>query len=132
MNFTFSSPLHGTCIVKLWATGRYGFSLPKRVDIATPDGTVHSYLYFNRKVQLKAELPNRAIVRIAVARFLTVVDDGIVEIDAEMPSYDGALTPTRTNTPRAPLRVRPGRSHGRIKPGMDVGALAADLRCETA
>jgi hypothetical protein len=132
MNFTFSSPLHGTCIVKLWATGRYGFSLPKRVDIATPEGTVHSYLYFNRKVQQKAELPNRAIVRIAVARFLAMEDDGIVEIEADMPSYDGALTPTRSNTPRAPLRVRPGRSHGRIKPGPDAGVAAAGLHCETA
>ncbi len=116
MNFTFSTPQHGMCTVKLWATGRYGFSLPKRVDIATPDGAIHSYLYFNRKVQLKAELANRAIVRIAVARFLGMRDDGIVEIDAEMASWDGALTPTRTNLPRAPLRVRPGRSHGRIKP----------------
>lgn len=132
MNFTFSSPLHGTCIVKLWATGRYGFSLPKRVDIATPEGTVHSYLYFNRKVQLKAELPNRTIVRIAVARFLAAVDDDIVEIHADMPAYDGALVPTRTNTPRAPLRVRPGRSHGRIKPGMSADVLATDLRCEPA
>lgn len=132
MNFTFTSPQHGTCIVKLWATGRYGFSLPKRVDIATPQGTVHSYLYFNRKLQMKAELPNRAIVRIAVARFLQVVDDAIIEIDGEMPSYDGALVPTRTNTPRAPLRVRPGRSHGRPKPELDAAALAAELRCETA
>jgi hypothetical protein len=120
MNFTFSSPQHGPCIVKLWATGRYGFSLPKRVDIATPEGTVHSYLYFNRKMQLKAELPNRAIVRIAVARFLARVDDDIVEIDGEMLSYGGELVPTRTNTPRAPLRVRPGREHGRLKPELEV------------
>jgi hypothetical protein len=69
MNFTFSSSQHGTCIVKLWATGRHGFSLPKRVDIATPDGAVRTYLYYNRKVQLKPELANRAIVRIAVACF---------------------------------------------------------------
>jgi len=101
--------------VKLWATGRYGFSLPKRVDISTPSGTVHSYLYYNRKVQLKPELANRSIVRIAVARFLQTVDEGVIEIDAAMPAFDGVLTPTRTNAPRAPLRVRPGRSHGRIK-----------------
>lgn len=116
------------CTVKLWATGRYGFSLPKRVDIATRDGAIHSYLYFNRKVQLKAELANRAIVRIAVARFLGGQDDGIVEIDADMGSWDGALTPIRTNAPRAPLRVRPGRSHGRIKPALGVG----EMDCEPA
>ncbi|WP_296952719.1 hypothetical protein [uncultured Massilia sp.] len=114
--------------MKLWATGRYGFSLPKRVDIATPGGSLHTYLYFNRKVQLKAELANRAIVRIAVARFLGGTDDGIVEIDADMAAWDGALTPTRTNAPRAPLRVRPGRSHGRIKPALGVG----ELDCEPA
>lgn len=114
--------------MKLWATGRYGFSLPKRVDIATQDGTVHTYLYYNRKVQLKPELANRAIVRIAVARFLQGGADGVIEIDAEMPAYDGALTPTRTNTPRAPLRVRPGRSHGRIKPELGIG----EAECQPA
>jgi hypothetical protein len=127
MNFTFLSAQHGTCIVKLWATGRYGFSLPKRVDITTAAGAVHSYLYFNRRMQQKAELANRAIVRIAVARFLRGDDDGIVEIDADMPAYDGELTPTRTNAPRAPLRVRPGRSHGRIKPELGIG----EMDCET-
>ena len=121
MNFTFSSAQHGTCIVKLWATGRYGFSLPKRVDIATSAGAVHSYVYCNRQVQLKSEPSNRAIVRIAVARFLQGGDVGIVEIDADMPVYDGELTPTRMNAPRPPLRVRPGRSHGRIKPALGIG-----------
>jgi hypothetical protein len=128
MNFTFLSPQHGACTVKLWATGRYGFSLPKRVDIATADGAVHSFLYFNRKLRLKAELANRAIVRIAVARFLAAgAHDGIVEIEAEMASFDGALTPTRTTVPRAPLRVRPGKSHGRIKPETADGAVDYEM-----
>jgi hypothetical protein len=131
MNFTFSSSKYGTCIVKLWATGRHGFSLPKRVDIATPDGAVRSYLYYNRKVQLKPELPNRAIVRIAVACFhagIAADAEGMVEVDAEMPAYEGTLTPTRTNTPRAPLRVRPGRSHGRMKPELRI----SEADCEMA
>lgn len=128
MNFTFQSPQHGVCTVKLWATGRYGFSLPKRVDIATRDGAIRSYLYFNRKVRLNAELANRAIVRIAVARFLAdAAHVGIAEIDAEMAAFDGVLIPTRTDAPRAPLRVRPGKSHGRIKPEAPLGEVGYDM-----
>ncbi len=115
MNFTFSSPEAGVHAVKLWASGRYGFSLPKKVDIVAPGGAVASFLYFNRKVRPTAELSNRAIVKIAIAQFLAGKgrDGQPVEIDHDTPPYDGALTPVRSTAPRAPLRVRPGKLHAR-------------------
>jgi hypothetical protein len=115
MNFTFSSPDHGTCVVKLWATGRYGFSLPKKVEIATPSGLAFIFLYFNKKLRLKAELSNRTIVRIAIASFFkgaVPVADGIA-LDPDTPPYAGAITPIRLDAPRAPMRVRPGKLHAR-------------------
>ncbi|WP_322400565.1 hypothetical protein [Massilia luteola] len=115
MNFTFSSSEHGTCVVKLWATGRYGFSLPKKVDITTAAGVSCTYLYFNKKMSLKAEPGNRMIVRIAIGAFLAGAGrTGVpVEIDPEMPPFAGTLTPVRLDAPRAPMRVRPGKSHAR-------------------
>jgi hypothetical protein len=115
MNFTFLSPDAGACAVKLWASGRYGFSLPKKVDIVTPGGGTATFLYFNRKVRLTAELSNRAIVKIAIAQFLAGLgrDGQPVEIDHDTPPYEGTLTPIRSMTPRAPLRVRPGKLYAR-------------------
>jgi hypothetical protein len=117
MNFTFSSPDAGTCTVKLWASGRYGFSLPKKVDIVTPTGDTATFFYHNRKFRLTAELSNRAIVKIAIAQFLNGSSRGEpAEVDHDIPPYEGALTPVRSKTPRAPLRVRPGKSHARLRP----------------
>jgi len=117
MNFTFLSPDAGVCAVKLWASGRYGFSLPKKVDIVAPDGDTATFFYYNRKFRLTAELSNRAIVKIAIAQFLAGAGRGEpAEIDHEIPPYEGALTPVRSNVPRAPLRVRPGKSHARLRP----------------
>ncbi|WP_157201964.1 hypothetical protein [Massilia sp. Root335] len=115
MNFTFSSSEHGTCVVKLWATGRYGFSLPKKVDITTAAGVSCTFLYFNKKMSLKAEPGNRMIVRIAIGAFLAGAAraGGPVEIDPDMAPYAGTLTPVRLDAPRAPMRVRPGKSHAR-------------------
>lgn len=115
MNFTFSCPLNGTCVVTLWATGRYGFSLPKKVEIATPAGAAFIFLYFNKKLRLKAELSNRTIVRIAIAHFFkgdTPAADGI-DLDPDMSPYAGAITPVRLDAPRPPMRVRPGKLHTR-------------------
>jgi hypothetical protein len=117
MNFTFMAPDIGLCLVTLWATGRYGFSLPKKVEISTPEGTTSTYLYFNRKLRLQAELSNRAIVKIAVARFL---DGGRgapapLELDPDMRPFDGELTQVRTQATRAPMRVRPGKGHARTR-----------------
>jgi hypothetical protein len=118
MNFTFSSPDAGACTVKLWASGRYGFSLPKKVDIVTPKGETVSFLYYNRKVRVTAELGNRAIVKIAIAQFLAGAGRGgePAEIDHDIPPYEGTITPIRSSTPRAPLRVRPGKSYARMRP----------------
>jgi hypothetical protein len=117
MNFTFSSPEHGTCVVKLWATGRYGFSLPKKVDVTTPGGLSCTFLYINKKLSMKPEPGNRMIVRIAVGAFLAGAppDGSTVEIDPDMPPYAGKLTPVRLDVPRAPMRVRPGKSHARAR-----------------
>jgi len=117
MNFTFSSLEHGTCVVKLWATGRYGFSLPKKVDITTSSGGSWSFLYFNKKLSLKAEPGNRMIVRIAIGAFLAGAPaaGSTVEIEPDMPPYAGKLTPVRLDAPRAPMRVRPGKSHARAR-----------------
>ena len=115
MNFSFPSPDTGPCVGRLWATGRYGFSLPKKVDIVTPDGTTYTYLYYNKKVQLKEELANRTIVRIAIAQFLRGVPagGGTAEIDPDVAPYAGKLAPARPTLPRTPLRVRPGKLHAR-------------------
>jgi hypothetical protein len=123
MNFLFSSPRHGTCVVKLWATGRYGFSLPKRVDIAAPGGPACTFLFLNKQLTL-TEPDNRTIVRIAIAAFLAgAVEDGAtVDIDPDMPAYGGKLTPVRLDVPRAPMRVRPGKSHARQRPDAACGS----------
>jgi hypothetical protein len=126
MNFTFSSLEHGTCVVKLWATGRYGFSLPKKVDITTPAGASCTLLYINKivkRLSMKAEPGNRMIVRIAIGAFLAGVppDGGTVEIDPDMPPYAGKLTPVRLDAPRAPMRVRPGKSHARTRLDAECG-----------
>ena len=124
MNFTFSSSEHGTCYVKLWATGRYGFSPPKKVEITTAVGTSCSFLYFNKKLTLKAEPANREIVRIAIGAFLAgePVDGNVGEIDPEMPAYEGKLTPVRLDAPRAPMRVRPGKPHARARSDSACGS----------
>lgn len=123
MNFTFSSSEHGTCIVKLWATGRYGFSLPKKVDITTPAGVSCTFLYINKKLSLKPEPGNRMIVRIAIGAFLAGAppDGSTTEIDPDMPPYAGKLTPVRLDMPRAPMRVRPGKSHARTRSDAECG-----------
>jgi hypothetical protein len=107
----------GACAVKLWASGRYGFSLPKKVEVVTAGGETAIFLYYNRKVRLSAELSNRAIVKIAIAQFLAGAgpDGQPVEIDPDTPPYEGALTPIRSSTPRSPLRVRPGKLHARTR-----------------
>lgn len=123
MNFSFHSPDFGLCVGRLWATGRYGFSLPKKVDIVTPGGATYTYLYFNKKVRLKEELANRTIVRIAIAQFLVNrgAEDGSVEIEPDMPPYAGALAPSPAVLPRTPLRVRPGKLHARPAQACEPG-----------
>jgi hypothetical protein len=120
MNFTFSSPAYGTCLVKLWATGRYGFSLPKKVEITTPDGRCDVFLYLNKAFGPQGEPCNRTIVRIAIAQFLAGVAapaDG-VPLDLARVPFPGELRPLRLDGPRAPLRVRPGKTHARGRRGL--------------
>jgi hypothetical protein len=124
MNFTFMTPGIGLCLVTLWATGRYGFSLPKKIEIVTPEGEVSTFLYFNRKLRMRAELSNRAIVKIAIARFLdgARAEKEPIVIEPDMRAYDGELTQIRTQSTRAPLRVRPGKRHARPGPATPAGA----------
>lgn len=114
MNFSFSTPTSGECLVKLWASGRYGFSLPKKVEITGPDGLTSTYQYHSRKVGLKAELTNRMLVRIAIAHYLAGAGgdaaDEIRQIDDTVTPFDGTLTQIRPFAPPPPPpRVRPSR-----------------------
>lgn len=111
MNVSFFSPRLGLCQLKLWASGRYGFSLPKKVEITTDAGETSVFVYYNRRLGFKSELTNRALIRIAIAQFLE--SDGapaaVVEVDEAMPPFAGTLTPIRPTSLPAPPRLRPGR-----------------------
>lgn len=112
MNFAFSTPHKGTCLVKLWASGRYGFSLPKKVEITGPDGVTATFVHHSRKVGLSAELTNRTLVRIAIAQYLAGAGGaaGEAEIDDTVTPFSGALTQIRPFAPPPPPpRVRPSR-----------------------
>ena len=110
MNFSFSTPTSGACLVKLWASGRYGFSLPKKVEITGPDGVTFAYLYHSRKVGLSSELTNRTLVRIAIAQYLAGSSDEVHELDDSVAPFGGTLTQIRPFAPPPPPpRVRPSR-----------------------
>jgi hypothetical protein len=116
MNFSFLSPDGGACIVKLWASGRYGFSLPKKVEITTPAGTTYVFLHTNRDGDVG--IGKRALVNLAIAQFLRGDHHQgaeAVEIDPSVAPYGGPLASVKPDTPRAPLRVRPGKSHARAR-----------------
>jgi len=123
MNFSFQTPDGHACNGRLWASGRYGFSLPKKVEILAPDGAIHTYLYFNTRLRENGELANRAIVRIAIAQFLRGEGGpgAAVELDAAVTPFGGALGPAQPALPRTPLRVRPGKSHARPALACDPG-----------
>lgn len=111
MNFSFSTPTSGACLVKLWASGRYGFSLPKKVEITEPGGLTSTFLYHSRKVGLGSELTNRTLVRIAIAQFLEGGAGGIRQIDDTVTPFAGDLAQIRPFAPPPPPpRVRPSRS----------------------
>ena len=123
MNFSFSTPHSGDCLVKLWASGRYGFSLPKKVEITAPDGLTSTYLYHSRKVGQGAELTNRTLVRIAIALFLRGVRGDGLEIDDTAAPFKGALTQIRPFAPPPPPpRVRPSRVMPRTSATVSAGA----------
>jgi len=110
MNFSFSTPTSGACLVKLWASGRYGFSLPKKVEITGQDGVTSTYLYHSRKVGLTSELTNRTLVRIAIAQYLEGVAGEVHQIDDTVAPFPGTLTQIRPFAPPPPPpRVRPSR-----------------------
>jgi hypothetical protein len=115
MNFSFLSPEFGCCLVKLRASGRYGFVLPKKIEITRPDGVVTTFLYHNSNTGRKNELRNRTLVRLAVAQFLGGASmAGPQTIDDNGEPYAGELVQIRSPDPApAPLRVRPGALYGR-------------------
>ncbi|UVW27413.1 hypothetical protein [Massilia sp. H6] len=132
MNFCFPTPQGDKCLVKLRATGRYGFSLPKTVEITAPDGVVSSYLHHSRQVGLKAELTNRTLVRIAVAQFLRGARGDAVEIDDGVAPFEGTLEQIRPFAPPAPApRVRPARVLPRT-PAAGAGAAGSASAKEAA
>lgn len=115
MNFSFMSPHFGYCTVRLWASGRYGFVLPKKVEITRPSGEVATFEYHNRNANRKYELSNRSLVRLAIAQFLNGAHEpGVHRIEDDATPYLGPLTQIRSLVPpAAPLRVRPGPRYGR-------------------
>jgi hypothetical protein len=115
MNFSFLSPEFGCCLVKLRASGRYGFVLPKKIEITRPDGVVATFLYHNSNTGRKNEIRNRTLVRLAVAQFLGGASmAGPQTIDDNGEPYAGELVQIRSPDPApAPLRVRPGALYGR-------------------
>jgi hypothetical protein len=115
MNFSFLSPQFGSCLVKLRASGRYGFVLPKKIEITRPDGAVATFLYHNSNTGRKNELGNRTLVRLAVAQFLGGAISAVPQtLDDEGEPYAGELVQIRSPDPApAPLRVRPGTEYGR-------------------
>jgi hypothetical protein len=129
MNFSFSTPSCGACLVKLWASGRYGFSLPKKVEITGPDGVTATFLYHSRKVGLSTELTNRTLVRIAIAQYLEGARGSGIEIDDTVAPYGATLTQIRPFAPPPPPpRVRPSR----ILPRAATSAAATDTRAKEA
>jgi len=129
MNFSFSTPISGACLVKLWASGRYGFSLPKKVEITGPDGLTTTFLHHSRKVGLSAELANRTLVRIAIAQYLEGARGSGIEIDDTVAPYGATLTQIRPFAPPPPPpRVRPSR----ILPRAATPAAARDPRAKEA
>lgn len=129
MNFSFSTPSSGTCLVKLWASGRYGFSLPKKVEITGQDGLSATFLYHSRKVGLSAELTNRTLVRIAIAQFLAGASGSDIEIDDTVAPFGATLTQIRpVAPPPPPPRVRPSR----ILPRAALGATGRGARAKEA
>jgi hypothetical protein len=98
--------------LKLWASGRYGFSLPKKVEITTGAGETSVFIYYNRRLGFRSELTNRALIRIAIAQFLESdgAAAGVVEVNDAVPPFAGTLTPIRPASLPAPPRLRPGRS----------------------
>lgn len=110
MNFSFSTPTSGACLVKLWASGRYGFSLPKKVEITGPDGVTSTFVYHSRKVGPTSELTNRTLVRIAIAQYLEGAGGELCHIDDTVAPFPGTLTQIRPFAPPPPPpRVRPSR-----------------------
>jgi len=111
MNFSFSTPHKGACLVKLWASGRYGFSLPKKVEITGPDGVTATFVHRSRKVGIKSELTNRALVRIAISQYLAGADGALeAELDDALAPFAGTLTQIKPFAPPPPPpRVRPSR-----------------------
>ena len=111
MNLSFISPKSGLCLLKLWASGRHGFSLPKKVEITTGAGATSVFIYYNRRLGLQSELTNRALIRIAITQFLETDGKGaaVIEVDDAMPPFEGALTPVRPSSLSEPPRPRPGR-----------------------
>ena len=112
MNFSFPTLNFGPCVAKLFATGRYGFSLPKKVEITTAAGETTTFLYHNRKVGLKSELKNRVLVKIAIAQFLSgeCEHGSVVEINDAVAPFAGTLTAVLPTSPPVSMRVRPGRA----------------------
>lgn len=115
MKYYFFALNFGQCVVRLWARGAYGFTVPKMVEIGTPGGRKTSYSYRTLHEVPGVELSGKVLMRIAIAQFLAnpMLGDEIIELDSNMPMFDGTL-----QRPAGWLRVGPAgrRSSAECRP----------------
>lgn len=97
--YSFHTPF-GIFQARLWAKGKYGFILPKRVEIYMTENEKSVYILRNRMQDDDFRISNRSLVRIAITHFLASPYDRYseVEVDLNMPLFDGALHTCRTAT----------------------------------
>lgn len=117
MQLRFFTPALGQCRIRLWATGRYGFSVPKKIVISTPTGERSTYLYADRVGSAEFEVSNRSLIRIAIAQFIAdpCQQDDPAEIDLDTPLFDGPLTRAPKTREDLALKVHPGKEHAQIR-----------------
>lgn len=102
MTYYFDTEDGRQCRVTVWQRGAYGFSLPKLVEIQTPDGSRSTYQYRNVDEMTGIDLSARVIARIAVAQFLWFPGECVTQLNSNMPMYDGKLDRAEGPQPRAP------------------------------
>lgn len=117
MHFSFFSPDLGLCHVKLWATGRYGFSLPKKVEITTLGGEKSCYIFSDRAGKIEFHVSNSSLVRIAISQFLMLPAQrhSTAVVDTNIPLFDGGLVRNRGWNLKRNRKVRPGPDHAPIR-----------------
>lgn len=121
MNVSFYVPEFGVCVAKIWATGRYGFSQPKKVDIILPTQQTFVYLHDSRYDERNLSLSKKELIRLAIAQFLRAVPrvSTPTNIDIALPPFKGTLTPIRRPGSSRASPVRPGKTIRYVRSELD-------------